>query len=495
MQKRKTISILSPAAARIKKKYKLMKPSKMESNNVCIADNSYLQADYDEKCKELHIANNNLAELVCVVKNLQKQIEEINKNNTKNTSSKVVKQTSDRYALPTKNNFDSLSDEDNFEVLETPKISILKKSITKEAKEHAGRMETDMPPTLTPTLLNEPAKKKKPPPIIIYNVDHKKTLKICDDTIGTNKTTLRKMNSNCTKIITETVGDYKSVVKVLKESADAQFYSFTPKEERKINIILRNICESYNEEEIKNAIEDLDLPIVINNIIPYVTERSKRLNRNLNLWLIQLEPGSDASKLISTRRLLNQVVAFERKHQKSVAQCRNCQRFGHSAINCSLKYRCVKCVNVHAPGECPLNQPQNKDVSPACVNCHSKSHPSNFRGCPSYTAYVNSKSKVVLENRENHKQAFNFNNTRRENVSYAQVAKQPQFNSMQKQTVDNGNMLDFLEGECNNKFGVNFDDMLQKAARFVPTYCTLNESEKPFALAKFMMSIAPIPLK
>jgi hypothetical protein len=35
------------------------------------------------------------------------------------------------------------------------------------------------------------------------------------------------------------------------------------------------------------------------------------------------------------------------KHKKDIAQCANCQRYGHTKNYCHLKLRCVKCAGDH----------------------------------------------------------------------------------------------------------------------------------------------------
>lgn len=52
-------------------------------------------------------------------------------------------------------------------------------------------------------------------------------------------------------------------------------------------------------------------------------------------------------------------------------------------VNCTLPYRCVKCINAHAPGSCPLDDSNNK-TKPCCVNCKGKHTANNARLCPTF---------------------------------------------------------------------------------------------------------------
>lgn len=50
-----------------------------------------------------------------------------------------------------------------------------------------------------------------------------------------------------------------------------------------------------------------------------------------------------------------------------VIQCHRCQRFQHTARQCSFEYRCVQCTAKHIPGCCPRNI--NKKLPLRCCNC------------------------------------------------------------------------------------------------------------------------------
>ena len=63
----------------------------------------------------------------------------------------------------------------------------------------------------------------------------------------------------------------------------------------------------------------------------------------------------------------------------SVAQCFNCQSFGHSAKNCSSKQKCLICGESHSYKGCP-----NKEArKPKCADCKGP-HAASYKGCPEY---------------------------------------------------------------------------------------------------------------
>ena len=58
----------------------------------------------------------------------------------------------------------------------------------------------------------------------------------------------------------------------------------------------------------------------------------------------------------------------------------------HTASNCNLKYRCIKCKNEnnHGPNECHLKGIQTDTSVLLCVRCGQNGHPASFSGCPKH---------------------------------------------------------------------------------------------------------------
>lgn len=55
----------------------------------------------------------------------------------------------------------------------------------------------------------------------------------------------------------------------------------------------------------------------------------------------------------------------------------------HSAKNCGLDFKCVKCTASHAPGQFPRT---SREGNAKCVNCDGD-HPANSRQCQAFKAY------------------------------------------------------------------------------------------------------------
>lgn len=87
-------------------------------------------------------------------------------------------------------------------------------------------------------------------------------------------------------------------------------------------------------------------------------------------FLVNVTGSSNCDELIKNTRLANQIVVWERIAQRNIVQCFNCQKIGHIAKYCNLKYRCVKCNIEHLPGECAIREETRiprKELF--CVNC------------------------------------------------------------------------------------------------------------------------------
>jgi hypothetical protein len=75
------------------------------------------------------------------------------------------------------------------------------------------------------------------------------------------------------------------------------------------------------------------------------------------------------------------------KHKREIAQCANCQRYGHTKNYCHLKPRCVKCAGDHL-----TKKYHQKEISTdvRCVLCGGN-HPVNYKG---YTVYKDLQKKT-----------------------------------------------------------------------------------------------------
>jgi hypothetical protein len=66
--------------------------------------------------------------------------------------------------------------------------------------------------------------------------------------------------------------------------------------------------------------------------------------------------------------------------KRDIAQCANCQRYGHTKNCCHHTPRCVKCADNHLTSQCP----RKERSSNACCVLYGGKHPANCKDCMVY---------------------------------------------------------------------------------------------------------------
>lgn len=351
------------------------------------------------------------------------------------------------------------------------------------------------------TMNCQKTKTRPPPPVMAYNLDTKKCIDELKITLGHDKFGLVRINKNCTKVVTHSLDDFKKTCNLMQEGK-AEHFTFTPKEEQKTGLLLKGVDRSYDETDIKCALESSNKQINISKIVKF----GKPNEQAPPMWLIQFEPGGDIKSVLETGYLLNQKVSFERLRGGHILQCRRCQRFGHSAANCRLKFRCLKCTENHGPGECQNVRNEdgtNPSAPAACVNCGQVGHPANFRGCPKYAAIIKARQDEFKMRRD--QQLFKqkaVQNYCRNDVTFAEimrpvsainsneVRKDARNRSMNSNNGESS-CLSFLNTECETYFSMGFAEIIAKTTAFVPRYEKMDAGSKPFELIQFVLSITP----
>ena len=255
----------------------------------------------------------------------------------------------------------------------------------------------------------------KPPPINICDCTNREIATLLIG-IKIEKSSFRILSADDSNhtIYLDTHQNYQKAMDLFKEK-NKRTYTYTPKYLKHKSIILKGIMGDYSETERLEEIKSLvDTPISKIEKFHYDKE-----DKNLYHFLIQVPPEHDIKDLLKIKSLAYQRTNWQKVAKGCMMQCKKCQRLGHTASNCNLGYRCVKCTEDHKPGECKITQDTNREEM-SCVNCKKKGHPASFRGC-SYIVIAeqllqnkkaetqaNKKAKVTLISNKN---------------SYAQVLK------------------------------------------------------------------------
>lgn len=145
-----------------------------------------------------------------------------------------------------------------------------------------------------------------------------------------------------------------------------------------MSMIIRGLFGRVDSNILKQELDQL-VPEKVAAATKFETTMSSK-NR---LYLESLCPGKTFTEVYHISELHKPTITGEKPQKKdSDVQCHRCQRWGHIARNCNSAYNCVKCSQVHQPGEC---QRISSDTSePYCINCTTTGHSANCKGCPVY---------------------------------------------------------------------------------------------------------------
>lgn len=226
--------------------------------------------------------------------------------------------------------------------------------------------------------------------------------------------------------------DYYKAKKLL-ELANTCFYTYTPKKDKLISVLLKGLHHSYNPQEILSELQTFDTEgLKFIKVSHFTTKRSVSESISLSIFLAQLEANCQFQKLQKINRLCHHVISWEKLKRNDIIQCKRCQRLGHVASNCNMRYRCVKCNEQHDPGNCKFSVDnivsKNKIY---CVNCRNFGHPASYRGCPTLLELkrkANEKKLLIQEKRE--RKIKNLNTFVRKNVSFAEATKNTSENEL-----------------------------------------------------------------
>jgi hypothetical protein len=188
----------------------------------------------------------------------------------------------------------------------------------------------------------------------------------------------RIRSASQTQVSCQDSSDKQRVAEALK-AHNIAFHTFAEPADKPLRFILKGFYET-SPEEVMKLLVAMKLPVLRTSVL--------FSNPNCTFYMVQFKSDGAVNAAILNRsaRLLDDILVRWEPYKNSQPhhiQCRNCQRWGHSASYCGHNYRCVKCNGEHAVGECPRT---NREGLPTCINCGG-SHAANHRGCETYKAY------------------------------------------------------------------------------------------------------------
>lgn len=216
------------------------------------------------------------------------------------------------------------------------------------------------------------------------------------------------------RINATSIEDYRNLTKFYNQSK-VKYHTFKNPEENNLSVMIRNIPISLTEDEIKAELLNKKFPIL------KITRLYNKQRLPIPICAAELQKTANANEIFKLEKLNYCIVTVEpRRTSKDIAQCKRCQRFGHTKNYCQLEPRCVKCTGAHWYTECPKTPEQ----AVQCCNCQEK-HPANWRGCSHYIKISRSQSqqpRSSTNNRSLHQnQSFSTNRTYTETLKANQA--------------------------------------------------------------------------
>lgn len=438
------------------------------------------------------------------------------------------------YNINTVNYYDAMSEHD-LSTTDMESVDLIQVRKKKSAK-RSNSITIEKPEI--PSKKHATQKREQMPLIKAFNIDVKILTLHLINKIGKSNFALKNMNQNMCHINTFTVDHYNETRKLL-ENLNYKFYSYTLKDKKPIHMILKGIHHSYTDSEVFEELNLYKNICEVLKVLKFETSKSKKENRDLMMFLVQFAPKTTIQQILSIKHLLHQTVSWQIFQKTDIVQCRRCQRYGHSATNCNMQYRCVKCLTQHLPGECGIDEyeidkqidgtsifkrdgdgkqikildengkPKRKtdengeQLKATCVSCGQEGHPASWKGCPVYKKIIEARNERKRKREENAEQTRaqrqqSYNNFYNPNTSFAKML-QPNYTNVNfgspkefpkiqqlaysKNNVceprevaqAGGNALDFIEKECSTLFGSGLFLIIKKIKEFLPEYKQISD--------------------
>lgn len=294
----------------------------------------------------------------------------------------------------------------------------------------------------------EKSKKNRMPPISVYMSDTnciKKTLTL---SLKIKDFLIKEISSNHLIIYTFDINDYKKVCELLKKT-ETNYYTFTPKIEKKTTLILKGLSAEYDPTEVMEILKEHQTEKTkIEKVERLQTKRTIKENKTLPIYVVQLSPGAIHNEIFAIKALDHQMVRWENIKKRDITQCTRCQRFGHSASNCNMEFRCVKCGKSHQPGQCEIKTDDPRE-SLFCILCGKNGHPASYRNCPIFKKREELKNKIKQQQKEKILARQNmYNNYINPQISYSNLVRNN--NNIKSNNTNNNNNYSNINNNNNN---------------------------------------------
>lgn len=297
---------------------------------------------------------------------------------------------------------------------------------------------------------NKVKRSLKIPPIDVWSDNRAEIQREIQNNVPSDSCLYSRINNGKFRIFANDANTRAAVINYLN-LMNLNYNTYTPSDSKMINVLIKGLDHIDDPNAIKSelAAKGFEPHLVKKHVTGYM----RKNNSKSNLWLVVLQPNTDTNELFQIKSIDHAIVKFEFLRKPKVIQCRRCQRFHHSASNCNLPYRCVKCTDSHEPGKCSSTTKKNK-FKPKCVNCNGNHTANDAANCEVF--------KKVIASKEDKKKPpikVNMKSSMRSTETYAAKLK----GSVNKKpaTQNNGIYLDKFMSE-QNKMLMDFMSTMQK---------------------------------
>ncbi|GFX78961.1 nucleic-acid-binding protein from transposon X-element [Trichonephila clavipes] len=178
------------------------------------------------------------------------------------------------------------------------------------------------------------------------------------------------------KLNTDCHDEYKELTDFMDEDRDIEFYVIKPKESRPIKVVVKGLPGCTKPSEIILDLENQGYTVIsCSQLI------SKRTKLELPFFLITMPRNEQNLTVFYVTHLGFMQVKIECYCVHGTTQCFNCHNFFHTAANCHMITRCLKCGKEHPTKECDIKERQENSY---CINCNAYGHTACYSKCPNF---------------------------------------------------------------------------------------------------------------
>ncbi|GFW13288.1 nucleic-acid-binding protein from transposon X-element [Trichonephila clavipes] len=172
--------------------------------------------------------------------------------------------------------------------------------------------------------------------------------------------TTNKTSGKFIKLFSKDVEEKHNLTKFLESDKDFEFFCIKPKLDKPIKVVIKGLPIYTKTQEIHSDLEEEGFTVEkVSQLI------SKKHRGPLPFFLITLPRNASNSKIFDIKTLGYLQVRVEGFLVRGITQCYNCNNFFHTASECRLKPRCLKCGKEHPTKQCPIKERQE---NPFCIN-------------------------------------------------------------------------------------------------------------------------------